>query len=329
MIKFPCYIAKCIGHWPISPPPTRRAIPQWVFALLIGISTLSPNLWAQPTVVKHYAKGFSPALSEYLTQVLVLCLEQSEEEFGPFTLEVYPRELSSNRSKLETERGVALDVLFATNWLTQRPEPLRAVALEFPVFFGTLGLRSLIIEEQASLTAKDMQQFLSMRAGQGADWIDVSILRANGIEVVEAQHFGALFPMLERRRFDYLPLSVLEANQTLSARQTKFPTLRMETSLKLYYPIPTYLYVNAERTNLIERLTLGLRKVEESGALAELFETHFHHIDTALRTDPHQVILLNNPFISPEHNQQIAQGFLSNYSDTMEVLTPLDPAATP
>lgn len=291
----------------------------WLAVLLclcVGSGTVS----AQPTVVKHYAQGFSPVISEYLTDVLELCLEKTVPAYGPYRVEVHPSLLSTNRSKLETERGQLLDVLFATNWLHQRPDPDRVIAVDFPVFFGTLGIRSLIIDKHTEIARDDAKSFKQMRAGQGLHWIDGQILRANGIKVVEAQTFASLFPMVQRNRFDYLPLSVLEAQQTLAKLQFEYPTLTIDKNIQIFYPLPVYLYINAERTDLVERFTEGLRLAQESGALAELFQTHFKAIDDALRQGNRQIIVLNNPFSSPEQDQQIIQTLRNRYPQEVDLI---------
>lgn len=310
MVKF-----TALSAFTVLPASLKLAGALW-FCLLSGGAT------GQATEVKHFPKGFSPAISAYLTDVLQLCLEETVQAYGPYRLQLHDSELSSNRSKLETERGVLLDVLFATNWLHQRPQPDKAVAIEFPVFFGTLGLRSLIVNKPTEIVRDDAQGVVRMRAGLGVHWMDNSILEANGIQVVDAQTFGALFPMLDRGRFDYLPLSVLEAQQTLRERQAEYPTLGIDPTVKIFYPLPAYLYINAERTDLVERITAGLRQAQENGALTELFLKHFQEIDQSLRTEGHQVIVLQNPYIQPEHNQRIIQRFLDRYGTSMDLLSP-------
>lgn len=305
-----------------------KSIVFFILNLLPAVLRFSAAMWlclvclsaSAQTEVKHYTRGFSPAISAYLTDVLLLCLDKTNQDYGPYELKLHTSELSSNRSKLETERGVLLDVLFATNWLHHRKETTKVVAIEFPVFFGTLGLRSLIVDEDTEFVRDDTHGFLKKRAGQGAHWMDSKILRANGIQVVEAQNFGALFPMLDRGRFDYLPLSVLEAQQTLVGRQSKHPRLSADQTLKVFYPLPAYLYINADRNDLLERFTAGLRLAQESGALEALFQEHFHEVDQTLRAERHQVIVLHNPFITPEHNHRITQNLLKNYSAYLDLI---------
>ena len=89
----------------------------------------------------------------------------------------------------------------------------RVAGYRFGAFNDLLGLRSLLVLPENKIVTTppaNRADFLRYTAGLGYFWEDVGVLRGAGITVVEAHTYDALFPMLQKKRFDYLPLSVLE-----------------------------------------------------------------------------------------------------------------------
>ena len=268
------------------------------------------------TVIKHYNQGYTPQLRSYLTEVLQLTLDRTAEEYGPYDLQFFSDFLSTNRSKLETEKGVLLDVLFSSHWRGHFVNTQNVIPVEFPVLEGMLGLRSLVVKQDnlAQLQgAEGPANFQGLVAGLGSNWVDVEILKANQIQVVEAQKFDTLFPMLAHKRFDYVPLSVLEAQATLKEQRSGHPDLATSAELYLFYPIPFYLYVNARRPELAERLERGLQAALADGSIDRLFSRHFSYVQDQLQQQPKHLVLLNNPLISAEKNRQYQEQFLGKY----------------
>lgn len=299
--------------------PARRILP-WLhlLALLLSASPASAK-----DVIKHYNQGFSPLLRVYLTDVLKLTLDATTPEYGPYEMQYFSQFLSSNRSKLETEKGVLLDLLFSPHWRGHYVNINNVIPVEFPVLNGMLGLRSVIISEENLPELRQSLQvadFKHMVAGLGAKWVDVEILAANNINVVEAQKFDALFPMLMHKRFDYIPLSVLEAQTAVVEHRLTYSNLVISEDVSLFYPIPFYLYVNAQRPDLAARLEKGLQKVLADGSLNRLFDQHFAYVHAELKSTHKNLVVLTNPLISPEKNQEYLQRFLRKYHDSFSVI---------
>jgi hypothetical protein len=290
--------------------------------LLLGISICGQC--AAKEIVKHYNQGFSPLLRVYLTDVLKLTMDATTEEYGPYELQYFSHFLSSNRSKLETEKGILLDLLFSPHWRGHYVNTNNVIPVEFPVLNGMLGLRSLILTREnlpALQRAMAPSAFKELVAGMGAKWVDVEIMAANHIHVVEAQKFDALFPMLMHKRFDYVPLSVLEAQTALAEHRFTYPNLVISDEVSLFYPIPFYLYVNARRPQLAERLEKGLQKIIADGSLEQLFEKHFSYVYTELQRTRKHLVILDNPLITPEKNREHIQQFLQKYQSSFSLLT--------
>jgi len=295
--------------------------------ILLLLQLLVLMLWSSHSlakeVIKHYNQGFSPLLRVYLTDVLKLTLDATTPEYGPYEMQYFSQFLSSNRSKLETEKGVLLDLLFSPHWRGHYVNTENVIPVEFPVLNGMLGLRSVILTQETLPSLKqslNQVDFKQMTAGLGAKWVDVEILAANNIQVVEAQKFDALFPMLMHKRFDYVPLSVLEAQTALAEHRLIYSNLVISEDISLFYPIPFYLYVNAQRPVLAERLQKGLAITLADGSLDKLFDQHFAYVHAELKRTRKHLVILNNPLISAEKNQMYVQQFLQKYHSSFSVI---------
>jgi hypothetical protein len=298
--------------------PRRILLFLHAMVLTLLISHSSAN-----EVIKHYNQGFSPLLRVYLTDVLKLTLDATTPEYGPYEMQYFSQFLSSNRSKLETEKGILLDLLFSPHWRGHYVNTANVIPVEFPVLNGMLGLRSLILTQENVPGLKqslNQANFKQMTAGLGAKWVDVEILAANNIQVVEAQKFDALFPMLMHKRFDYVPLSVLEAQTALVEHRLIYSDLVISEDISLFYPIPFYLYVNAQRPALAERLQKGLEITLADGSLDTLFDKHFAYVHEELKRTRKHLVVLNNPLISAEKNRAYVQQFLRKYRSSFSVI---------
>lgn len=295
---------------------------QFIGAALLSLSALSATA-KDVTLIKHYDKGYSPLLRAYLAEVLKTALDKTTADFGPYEMVLYSHHLSSNRSKLETERGLLLDILFSTHWRGAFIDSGKVVQVEYPIFDGMLGLRNLIVTKEQYERFSQLQsrkELLLHAAGQGSSWTDIEILKANNIKVVESQLFDGLFPMLVHHRYDYLPLSILEADTALKERGKQFSNLLVNEDLFLFYPMPFYLYVNADRPDLAVRLEKGLQMALEDGTVARLFEQHFHYIKPILSGNKKKLVILENPLISKDENVAAVRQFLDKYQYVFSLL---------
>jgi hypothetical protein len=294
----------------------------WITLLCFGSALACAETPTAPTVIKHYNQGYTPLLRLYLTDVLKLTLEKTTQEYGPFELQYFNESISANRSKLETQKGLRIDLLFSPDWRGHFLDPSKVIAVEFPVLNGMLGLRNLITtdETRARLDkVESMMSFKQLVAGMGP-WIDAQILAANQIEVVEAQTFDALFPMLMHGRFDYVPLSMLDAHTTLTTRKIDFPGIVIHREISVFYPLPFYLYINARNPQLAERLRKGVEVALADGSIDNLFSQHFFYVRPELQGKKRKLVVLHNPLITAEQNAFYLQQFLQRYDAGFEIL---------
>ncbi|MEJ1935818.1 hypothetical protein WDZ92_36960, partial [Nostoc sp. NIES-2111] len=121
-------------------------------------------------------------------------------------------EMQQSRSMSELLAGrAAFDLMWSMTTVQRERSGLRVI--RFPIDRGLLGWRLLLVTNanlkrwRRVASLDDVRQYV---AGQGHDWPDVQILKANGLPVVTTHNYDALFRMLKVGRFDYLPRSILE-----------------------------------------------------------------------------------------------------------------------
>lgn len=273
--------------------------------------------------VRHYDQGFTPSIKAYQKDLLQLMLQNTVPEFGAYSLELFSVPLSTNRSKLTLQQGDKVNVLFASEWQGLGVSDEQVLSLELPIYYGLHGLRQLIVRSaDQALFAKinSVSQFKTLICGQGTRWLDVNIYRSNDIVVNEGQSFVNLMPMLQKKRFDYLPLSVLETDRVFAERAPELQDLTVLDDLMIFYPLPSFLFFPASEEHLLERLRAGFNQLEQKGDLLPLFERHFSSVPRILAGSRKRLIVLDNPGLTAEKNQQMKERFLQNFGSHFDIL---------
>lgn len=266
--------------------------------------------------VRYFAQSYSPALRQYLSEVVTTMLDRSVTAFGPYQLQPVNKSMSPNRVVHEVARGNDLDISFSSSWTERNVHADSVINLNTPVFFGLLGLRCLIVQPKTHAVLERVRHRADLAAlsfGQGAHWSDTALLQKNGFNTVEAQGLQPLFPMLSKGRFDALPLSILEAEDALAAAKSDHPQLQLSPHLVLFYPMPFQLLVNPSRPALAGRLDHGLKLAMADGSLQALFNRHFLRVHEQIQAKRTRLVVLPNPMIAPAESEAITSAFLDRY----------------
>jgi hypothetical protein len=231
---------------------------------------------------------------DYPLQLLQLALSKSGTEYRIQTAE-FP--MNQERQVLEIEAGRTIDVGPIPS---SAEREARLLPIRIPVNKGMLGWRlGLVRKADKDLVAgvSTLDGLKGVRLAQGHEWPDTSILRANGIDVITAPKYEVLFKMLESKRFDYFPRSVMEIwdEQAINA-----DSLEVEPHLALHYVYDSYFMVNRKNTTLAEDIREGLEKAIADGSFDKLFLQHFGERLRKARLDKRTVIELRNPLLTPE-----------------------------
>lgn len=301
----------------------------------IGLLALSSVIHAEPYVaatnpqndqIMVFNRSWSPLLESYQDDVIRTILDASVASYGSYSLAHYPVGTSATRAlQISKERGVHFAEI-STSALENQEANQGLIQLPYPFFDGLLGLRKLVVrnikyQDFANITSPET--FLKFSAGQRSNWPDINTYRYSGVRVVEGQNFTSMFAMLSASRFDYLPLSILEADDSLShqAAEAKQTTdLTLHDKLYIYYPMPVYLKVHeAQAPRFIE----GLHAAKQSGALTKLFDEYFRSSIAALPSENSTVVLIANPALSADQNNNMMAQTLNRYLGSKNTLISL------
>jgi hypothetical protein len=296
---------------------------RWLLMCVLAFASILALALDEVQSVRHYDQGYTPSIRAYQRDLLQLMLQNTVTDFGPFNLVFFSTPLSTNRSKLTLQQGDKVNILFASEWQGLGVRDEQVLTLELPIYYGLHGLRQLIVRiEDLPLFAsiKSLQEFKGLTSGQGAKWLDVNIYRANGIAVAEGQGFVNLMPMLQKRRFNYLPLSVLETDRVFSDRGANLKNLTVLDDLMIFYPLPSFLFFPLSEARLMERLQFGFSNLEKSGQLLPLFENHFGSVPKILSGSRKRLVMLDNPGLTADKNQSLKDEFLLRYGEHFDVV---------
>lgn len=237
---------------------------------------------------------------KYYGSLLKLALEETLDDFGPYQLVPVKINMVQQRSinMLSSEQNI--DVLWAMT-SNKREQVLQAIYV--PLLKGLMGSRVFLIRDGEQSRFSDISSLTelnSLLGGQGINWPDTEILRANNIPTVDALA-KSLYSMLIKRRFDYIPRAITEVRKELA----QYPMLALESHLMLQYTAPLYFFVNKNNSVLARRLELGLMRAINNGKFDRLFYRLRapSALMTLLNMEKRLIFRLENPLLSEKTKQ--------------------------
>lgn len=200
-------------------------------------------------------------------EVLQLALSKAP---GSYAARAWPVNMERGRAVSELAQGRHLDVLWA---VTSRERERQMLPIRIPLDKGLSGWRLALIKRDDSEAFSAIQQLSDLaayKAGQGVDWAETPVLRANGLPVVTGTNSNSLHAMLAARRFDYFPRPVRQA--WLEAEEHPDSGLVVESGFVLHFPSALYFFVNKNNQRLAAALEGGLRAAMADGSFEQLFQ---------------------------------------------------------
>ncbi len=228
------------------------------------------------THIKLWAGGHAPSRLQYELALLTAILDTTVEDYGPYHIDISREPLPVNRGRKMLAQG-DFHLIPAQDWVNKAEQEQFYYRIPYPIWRGLLGYRQLMVREDhldafAAVTRpEDLQKFT---AGQGERWADSEYYLRNNIDVVTSMQFDNLFSMLNRGRFDFLPLGINEMQGSLAIANEQHPALTVVPHLIIHYPMPIYFQVNRRYMALAERIETGLTRAEKAGTLDRVFREY-------------------------------------------------------
>jgi hypothetical protein len=257
---------------------------------------------APMTYVIHAPESSLDVRYLYHWEILRTALERTIPTWGAYQIV---------QADLMTERRQTFEMKNATGKLTvmylgTNPDLERSlIPVRIPVDKG-LGSNCILLIRKGDQEKIDAVQSITdlrrLSFGLGLGWIDVDVLKANGLRVVTGSSYDGLFEMLLNRRFDVFPRAAVEVLDEYVQRKEALPDLRIEENLIFYYPMPMYFWFpktpNGQR--LAARASDGMWKMIEDGTYDRIFDKHQKDRIERLHLKTRRLIQIGNPLLGPE-----------------------------
>ena len=264
---------------------------------ILAFILIGPLYGQKKTIVTVQApKVADDPRPKYFKLLLELALEKTVPEYGPFEIQV-SKTMSSQGRDIKLLQSKVLDVTWTMSSIEREKvvEPVR-----FPLLMGLFGYRvCLVHKDNRDLFAKikSLQDWKASQftIGQGHDWPDTNILRANGLSVETSAKYRPIFDMLRLKRIDCFARAIPEYHQEIKAYGKG--QLIVEPHIIFRYKTPLYFFLNKDNKPLRERIFLGLEKAKRDGSFQKLFDSYHGKALKDLNLEKRTIIDLNNPYI--------------------------------
>jgi len=245
-----------------------RILCQCLFVLCVVVTP--STAMAQVRVRYPQPESLQDARASYPVALLQLCARQSGNQ-----MVVTPSEFTAQQGRniRQLAKGDGLEVIWAVADQAREKELL---PIYIPIDRGLIGWRLLLIRAQdRSIFAaiSSLSDLAPVTAGQGHDWPDVMVLRANNLDVATSPTYEGLFKMLALDHVKYFPRSLAEIWPEIDAHKNL--NLVVQDSLALHYRSGLYFFVNKNNVALADTLTSCLHAVTRNGTLRALFNEYY------------------------------------------------------
>ena len=255
---------------------------------------------------RYWDWGKTPTRDQYQYSLLQKALDATIPNYGPYRLQRVVAQLSTARARREINLDGEINIRVGS-WLPLGDDKDSQVENNRPipvhVLNNLLGYRQLLIRPEELHTFAEIrstEQLKRLLIGQGRDWYDNRIYRANGFKVNDSAHFYSLGSMLSRRRFDYLPVSVIETKGFIDQEKARGNTIVAVPNMLIYYPFPSVFQVAPDQDEMAKRVEEGLKILIANGEMQRLLAQYFADELTLISAPDNRIFALDNPFISPQ-----------------------------
>lgn len=268
------------------------------------LSAESSNI--RPMIYRYWNWGITKQIDNYQVAALELALDKTLQTHGPYEIIRVQESFDSTRAMREIQTGKILNIQAAParsfNHTLAEVTRDTSIVIEIPLMQGLLGYRQVIIRKDQLPEFEHItsaEQLKKLLAGQGKTWEDPYIYRENGFRVNAEGDYHSLANMLVAKRFDYLPMSILEAEAIVTQIEHS-NELVIVPQVIIYYPLPLYFLVSKFHPELAERLESGLLIAQKDHSLEKLLHQHFQKEIAALQASKSHIILLTNSSVPKE-----------------------------
>ena len=265
--------------------------------MILSLFLVCSTSFAEMHFVYHGPESEHDFRYRYHWEILKTALDLTIKKYGPYTWT--SSEIMSETQQLAEMKKSSpkLTVMIRETNLSYEKF---LIPVRIPIDKNLIGYRVLLIEkdEQPRLAkVKTLGELRKFTMGQGENWGDIEILEHSGFKVKTEARYDDLFKSLDAGKFKVFPRGLVEVMDEYRKFKSRYPNLAVESSLLLYYPLPTYFWFQDTKNGqlMAQRVEEGMKLLIESGGLQKIFDKHYAKIIRELHLKTRTLISIPNP----------------------------------
>lgn len=186
-------------------------------------------------------------------------------------------------------------------FMTTQEREEAMLPIRIPIDKGLIGWRIAIVKAEQFDRFRNVHSVADLKkltAIQGRGWPDVEILRANGLRVLEVDHYEDIFLKASQLKNHYLPRSLIEYRNELDDHREL--GLIEEPNMVILYPAASYFFLPKSQAALAEKIQHGLEIALSDGSFDRLFYAHHSKYIESAGLERRNIVELKNPFLSKQ-----------------------------
>ena len=266
--------------------------------IFCGISLYSHLAAAEFVVSLRSPETKSDRREDYSVALVKLALEKTKAVYGDYRIVKIPP-MNTARSIYSLESDKYPNMLNELSYEKKLEQEFNFIYIDFPVELGIVGYRVCFASPKIYEDLKRAEKIEDLKKytiGQGAAWVDTTILRHNGFKVVEISNFDSIFKLIEMGRIDLFCRGANELQKEYEAQKYS-DLLRYDESFVLHYPLPRFYYLNKNSTLAKERIEKGLLLAYQDGSINKMWEQFFLDRVEFAKLKQRKVFYLENPAV--------------------------------
>lgn len=271
------------------------------FYYLLILLFVSSSSFAIDTIVYPNRSGIERETD--MIELLKEALEKSKDKYDDYSFQLTTRKMNERRIMKEVMKGPIHSsiTIFARSTIPASDKVHKYVQ---PVLvaprMNILGYRYMLVNKnnlEKFSNIKSLDELRKYDILQGPGWLDIAVLRSNGLKVVEGSSYEGLFKMIDIGRVDMFSRGIMEAINEYDIYSKDNKNLEILKSFILQYDWPYMYWVHKENDQLKARIEYGFSKMAKDGSWKRIFLKH--HGQAIKEIKGKTIIKLENDSLSP------------------------------
>lgn len=231
---------------------------------------------ASPLTVKYIGSN-SGVKEDYYLELIDAALKTTEPQFGAYKIDFTREQISSQRKHELLVAGERLNIDRLVGFHNNAGPRGVLLQIKTPLLRGFMGYRiPLIRRDKQAIFDKvnNLEDLKKISLGLGKGW-EGYIYQKNGFNLTEPINFETLLKMLAGGRYDFVPLSAIEIEDSYKVDDQVLDNLVPENRLLIHTNLPNYFYVSPNAPELAARLQVGFKELQRNGQMDKIFNKYF------------------------------------------------------